>query len=196
MLAGVVGNAVAHQADRAAVAGFAERAKQLAVVADAVVDTLQHGNKLLIFGNGGSAADAQHFAAELVGRFMATRKGLPAIALTTDSSILTAVGNDFGFDELFSRQVEALAAPGDLAVGISTSGHSKNVARGLEKAAEHGCRTLALLGRDGGVIKEMVDLELTVPVDETPHIQEAHAVIVHLLCLLVDNAFSSDAEGV
>jgi len=154
-----------------------------------LVATLRRGNKVLVMGNGGSAADAQHFAAELVGRFLSERQGLPALALTTDSSVLTAVGNDFGFDEVFSRQVEALACEGDLVVGLSTSGNSANVIRAMHAARKKRCQTLALLGRDGGTLRELVDLDLTVPVDETPHIQEAHGVIIHLLCLLVDQSF-------
>lgn len=158
-------------------------------IADCAVllcDALQRGNKVLIMGNGGSAADAQHFAAELVGRFLLERKALPAIALTTDSSILTAVGNDYGFDEVFKRQVEALAAPGDLVVGISTSGNSENVYRALQAAAQTGCKTVGLLGRDGGRISALVDLDLTVPVQQTPFIQEAHVTMIHLLCDLVE----------
>lgn len=146
------------------------------------------GNKLLVFGNGGSAADSQHFAAELVGRFLVERRGLPAIALTTDTSILTAVGNDYGFDQIYSRQVQALACPGDVAFGISTSGNSENVFQALACAREVGCTTVGLLGRGGGRIAGMVDLALTVPSDDTPHIQEAHAAIIHLLCLLVENS--------
>ena len=164
--------------------------------AHAIVSTLREGGKVMVMGNGGSAADAQHFAAELVGRFLTTRRGLPAIALTTDSSILTAVGNDFGFDQVFSRQVEALAHADDLVVGISTSGNSENVLRGLAVAKEHGCTTLALLGRDGGMIRDKVDVAVIVPSEFTPHIQECHAMIIHLWCQLVDQAFEHEApEG-
>jgi D-sedoheptulose 7-phosphate isomerase len=147
---------------------------------------LQGNNKLLIMGNGGSAADAQHFAAELVGRFLRERRALPAVALTTDSSILTAVGNDYGFDEVFKRQVEALAVPGDVVIGISTSGNSENVCRALQAAAQAGCKTVGLLGRDGGRLAGMVDLGLIVPARHTPFIQEAHVTIIHLLCDLVE----------
>ena len=150
------------------------------------VTTLRRGNKVLVMGNGGSAADAQHLAAELVGRFLLERKALPAVALTTDSSILTAVGNDYGFDQVFSRQVEALAAPGDLVIGISTSGHAAHVHRALPAAADQRCNTLALLGRDGGTIAGLVDLALVIPSQHTPFIQEAHATIIHLLCDLVE----------
>ncbi len=151
-----------------------------------LIDALQDGCKLLIMGNGGSAADAQHFAAEMVGRFLLERKALPAIALTTDTSILTAVGNDYGFDEIFKRQVEALANPGDILIGISTSGNSLNIKRAIESGKNIGAKTVGLLGRSGGEIGPMVDLNLTVPSVETPRIQEAHLIIIHILCDLVE----------
>jgi D-sedoheptulose 7-phosphate isomerase len=151
-----------------------------------LISALQKGNKLLVMGNGGSAADAQHMAAEFVGRFLLERKALPAIALTTDTSILTAVGNDYGFDEIFKRQVEALARPGDVVIGISTSGHSNNVFHALTAANEIGCKTIGLLGREGGNIAGIVDVNLTVPVQETPRIQEAHLTIIHIICDLVE----------
>lgn len=151
-----------------------------------LVTALSSGNKLLIMGNGGSAADAQHFAAELVGRFLRERRALPAIALTTDTSLLTAVGNDFGFDQIFKRQIEALARPGDVVIGISTSGNSPNVALAMAAARDLGCITVGLLGRDGGQIVPLTDLALTVPVMATPHIQEAHITLIHLLCDLVE----------
>ncbi|MGE4345444.1 MAG: D-sedoheptulose 7-phosphate isomerase [Geoalkalibacter sp.] len=163
--------------------------EKLPQMAEALIDCLRAGHKILVMGNGGSAADAQHFAAELVGRFSGERRALPAIALTTDTSILTAVANDFGFDEIFKRQVQALAAPGDVVLAISTSGNSNNVYRGLLEARNTGCKTVALLGGDGGRIAEMVDEPLVVSVPETPHIQEMHAMILHLLCRLIDDAF-------
>lgn len=144
------------------------------------------GNKLLVMGNGGSAADAQHFAAEIVGRFKLERRALPALALTTDSSILTAIGNDYGFERLFARQVEAHAIAGDVIVGISTSGNSPNVQLALQLAAERGCRTIALLGKDGGAIKEVVELAMVVPSYDTPRVQEGHITIIHILCDLVE----------
>lgn len=147
---------------------------------------LRDGKKLLVMGNGGSAADAQHLAAELVGRFLQDRRALPAIALTTDSSILTAVGNDYGFDQVFKRQVEALAVPGDVVIGISTSGNSPNVLAALQAAKSIGCKTVGLLGRDGGDIAGLVDINLTVPAMQTPYIQEVHAIIVHILCRQVE----------
>jgi D-sedoheptulose 7-phosphate isomerase len=151
-----------------------------------LVETFTRGGKLLVMGNGGSAADAQHFAAEIVGRFKMERKGLPAIALSTDTSILTAIGNDYGFDRVFSRQVEALAAPGDLIVGISTSGNSTNVLQALELAREKGCCTIGLLGKDGGTIKDVCDLALIVPTSDTPRVQEGHITIIHIVCDLLE----------
>ncbi|MHB8058381.1 MAG: D-sedoheptulose 7-phosphate isomerase [Desulfuromonadaceae bacterium] len=151
-----------------------------------MVDTFQQGGKILVMGNGGSAADAQHFVAEIVGRFKMERRGLPALALSTDTSILTAIGNDYGFDRVFSRQVEALAAPGDLVIGISTSGNSPNVLLALELARETGCRTVGLLGKDGGSIKGVCDLALIVPTADTPRVQEAHITIIHIVCDLLE----------
>ncbi len=153
-----------------------------------LVNSLINGNKILVMGNGGSAADAQHLAAELVGRFVLERKALPAIALTTDTSILTAVGNDYGFNDIFKRQVEALAQPGDVLIGISTSGNSRNVSLALELGRTLGTKTIGFLGRDGGDIGLHVDLNLTVPCQETARIQEAHSVIIHILCDLVEKA--------
>jgi D-sedoheptulose 7-phosphate isomerase len=155
-------------------------------VIELVAETVGKGGKLLIMGNGGSAADAQHFAAEIVGRFKLERRALPAIALSTDTSILTAVGNDYGFDMVFRRQVEALAQAGDLVVGISTSGSSANVYGALLLAKELGCRTIGLLGRDGGTIAGIVDIPLTIPVQDTPRVQEAHVTIIHIICELVE----------
>jgi len=167
----------------------------LAVAAEMIGAALDAGGKLLLIGNGGSAADAQHFAAELVGRFLRERRALPAVALTTDSSILTAVGNDYGFEEVFSRQVAALARPGDLVFGISTSGNSANVQRGLAAARDRGCQTIALLGRDGGRIAAGVDLALTVAVAETPAIQEAHGTMIHILCDLIETRLCAGPAG-
>ena len=169
----------------------AELAEEIVAVAGEIAAALGRGNKVLVMGNGGSAADAQHLAAELVGRFLLERKALPAIALTTDTSILTAVGNDYSFDDLFSRQVEAHAVPGDIVIGISTSGNSRNVCRALALANEVGARTLGLLGRDGGEIAGITDTSLIVSVEETPRIQEAHLVIIHLLCDLIEKRLFS-----
>ncbi len=160
----------------------------IAEMAGLLRDTLRNGGKLLVMGNGGSAADAQHFAAEIVGRFKLERKALPAVALSTDTSILTAIGNDYGFDLVFRRQVEALAASGDVVVGISTSGNSPNVLTALELARERGCRTVGLLGKDGGTIKAACDLALIVPSHDTPRVQEGHITIIHIVCDLVERA--------
>ena len=160
----------------------------IAEMAMLLTDTFKSGGKLMVMGNGGSAADSQHFAAEIVSRFRMERPGLPAIALSTDTSILTAIGNDYGFDFVFRRQVEALAMPGDMVVGISTSGNSTNVNMALGLAREKGCRTIALLGRDGGSIRGLCDLALVVPSDDTPRIQEGHISIIHIVCDLVEKA--------
>lgn len=158
---------------------------------DMLCEALGNGNKVLVMGNGGSAADAQHFAAEIVGRFKMERRALPAVALTTDTSILTAIGNDYGFNRVFARQVEALAQPGDLVVGISTSGSSGNVKLAMEAATAAGCRTVGLLGRDGGTIAGMADLALVVPSDNTPRIQEGHITIIHIVCDLLEKRLFS-----
>jgi D-sedoheptulose 7-phosphate isomerase len=170
-------------------------APHVAECAQLLIDTLQSGQKLLIMGNGGSAADAQHFAAEMVGRFLLERKALPAIALTTDTSILTAVGNDYGFDDIFKRQVEALARPDDVLIGISTSGNSNNIKRAFAAGKSIGAKTVGLLGRDGGEIASMADLDLTVPSLETPRIQEAHLVMIHILCDLVEKGLFGQKSG-
>ena len=163
-----------------------EMPQQIAEMVTLLVETFKQGGKLLVMGNGGSAADAQHFVAEIVGRFKMERRGLPAIALSTDTSILTAIGNDYGFDKVFRRQVEALTAAGDLVVGISTSGNSPNVQQALELAHENGCRTVGLLGKDGGSIKNCCDLALIVPTDDTPRVQEGHITIIHIVCDLLE----------
>ena len=153
------------------------------------VDTLKAGKKILLFGNGGSAADAQHIAAELTGRYKTERRGLPGIALTTDTSALTAIGNDYGYDRVFDRQVESLANEGDLLIGISTSGNSKNVINAFIVGRELGCKILGLSGRDGGAMNELCDLNLVVPSDNTPRIQEMHILFGHTICQLIDDAF-------
>ncbi|MEJ2420177.1 MAG: D-sedoheptulose 7-phosphate isomerase [Acidobacteriota bacterium] len=149
-------------------------------------DCLGRGGRVFFFGNGGSAADAQHWAAELSGRYKRERRGLAGIALTTDTSALTAIANDYGYDQVFARQVQALARKGDAAVGISTSGRSPNVRLGLEEAQRAGCRTIAVLGRDGGDIAGIADIALVYGAEDTPRIQEFHAVLGHLLCALID----------
>jgi len=163
-----------------------DMASQIAEMSSLIATALSNGNKLLVMGNGGSAADSQHFVAEIVGRFKMERKALPAVALSTDTSILTAIGNDYGFESIFSRQVEALAEPGDVVVGLSTSGNSPNVLKALKAAHERGCRTIGLLGKDGGNIKAACDLALVVPSTDTPRIQEGHITIIHIVCDLVE----------
>jgi D-sedoheptulose 7-phosphate isomerase len=170
-------------------------ADSIAAAVKMLLDALRNGKKILLMGNGGSAADAQHFAAEMVGRFLLERKALPAIALTTDTSILTALGNDYGFDDVFKRQVEALAKPGDVLIGISTSGNSVNVKRAIETGKNMGAKTLGLLGCGGGDIASMVDLQLTIPSSETPRIQETHLLIIHIICDLIEKGlFGSESE--
>lgn len=154
---------------------------------------LRAGNKLLFIGNGGSAADAQHLAAELVVRFKLTRRGLPALALTVDSSALTAIGNDFGFDQLFSRQVEALGAEGDVLIALTTSGNSENVLRAVPVAQAMGIQVVAMTGASGGKIATIADVCLRMPSDDTPRIQEAHTLLGHMLCdLLEQRMFTSE----
>ena len=154
------------------------------------VETLKNGNKILLCGNGGSAADAQHIAAELTGRYKTERRGLPGIALTTDTSALTAIENDYGYDRVFDRQVEALANKGDLIIGISTIGNSKNIVSALKLGRELGCKTLGLSGRDGGAMNEVCDINLIVPSNNTPRIQEIHILFGHTICQIIDNELS------
>jgi D-sedoheptulose 7-phosphate isomerase len=151
-----------------------------------IASCLRAGGKVLFFGNGGSAADAQHLAAEFVGRFVRERDGLAAIALTTDSSILTAVGNDYGFDQIFARQIQALARPGDVAVAISTSGNSPNILEGVRAARKANAKTIGLSGRDGGALAKEADLAITIASSNTARIQECHIAVGHLLCELTD----------
>ncbi len=166
-------------------------AEPIARLTQEIVDILRGGGKLLIMGNGGSASDAQHIAAELVGRCLKERKGLPAIALNTDTSVLTAVGNDYGYEEVFRRQVEALGTPGDLVWGISTSGNSENIYRALEFSQQAKLKTVALLGRDGGKVRKVADFCIVVPSNDIPRIQEAHITIGHIICEQVENALFS-----
>jgi D-sedoheptulose 7-phosphate isomerase len=154
-----------------------------------IFECIQSGHKVLFFGNGGSASDSQHMAAEFVGRYEKERKGLAAIALTTDTSILTAVANDYGYDRVFERQVEGLGQKGDVAVGITTSGNSKNVLLGIRKAKEQGLKTIAFLGRDGGQLKSEVDVAIVIPAEKTARIQESHILVGHIICEQVDELF-------
>ena len=164
---------------------------ELERIGNRMITVLKMGGKILIAGNGGSAADAQHFVAELAGKFIYERKGLPAIALTTNSSIITAIGNDFGYEYIFSRQVEGLGQQGDIFVGISTSGNSQNLIQAMQSAQNIGITTVGLLGKDGGLMKELCNLKLIVPTQSTQHIQEAHIMIIHELCAIIDNAFKN-----
>ena len=161
-----------------------------------LTECLESGGKLLFFGNGGSAADAQHLAAEFVGRFVKERRALPAIAFSTDTSILTAVGNDYGFDQIFVRQMEALGQPGDVAIGITTSGNSPNVLLAFKEATKLGLKTIGLAGKDGGQLARCVDLPIIVPASNTARIQECHIAIGHLFCELVEEKmFPGDRKG-
>ena len=175
---------LSHQATIAQVISASQ--EPLARAAQLMVQTLQSGHKILLCGNGGSAADAQHIAAELTGRYKTERRGLPAIALTTDTSALTAIANDFGYEKVFSRQVEALANQGDLLIGISTSGNSANIVLALEQARAIGCTTLGLTGNSGGKMNALCDINLVVPSNNTPRIQEMHILFGHILCQIVD----------
>ncbi len=157
-----------------------------------IAKRLSMGNKILICGNGGSAADAQHFAAEIVGRFEKERKGYPAIALTTDTSALTAIGNDYGFEHIFSRQVEALGKKGDILIGISTSGNSQNVIKAVEAAKDMGIFTVGFLGKDGGKLKDIVDTAFIVNHQKTARIQEVHLTLEHAICNIIDLYISGE----
>lgn len=152
-----------------------------------IAHAFEGGNKIFFFGNGGSAADAQHLAAEFVNRYVMDRPPLPAIALTTDTSILTSVSNDISFNEIFAKQLRALGKEGDVAIGISTSGNSSNVVKALEVAKELGLKTVSLTGNDGGVLSKMADISLIVPSTSTPRIQETHILIGHILCEMVEH---------
>jgi len=169
-------------AHREAIDFVAGLADELHAVAAQIETTFAQGGTVFVCGNGGSASDAQHFAAELTGRYCMDRPGYPAVALTTDASALTSIGNDYGFEQVFSRQLQALSRPGDLLIGISTSGNSANVLRAVDYARDHGIRSVGLLGRDGGRLVQRVDTALTVGVNATARIQEAHILMLHLLC--------------
>ena len=163
-----------------------QNAEALTLAVQMVVEAFKAGNKILLFGNGGSAADAQHIAAEFVNRFLIERPPLPAIALTTDTSILTSISNDYGYADSFAKQVKALGKEGDVAVGISTSGAAANVIKGIKAAKEMGLKTVGLAGRDGGELAKVVDIALVVDSQIVPRIQEVHITIGHVLCEMVD----------
>ncbi len=184
-----VGNLIdASIATKKAMLGDTVLVATLANVCKLLVNVLSEGNKILLFGNGGSAAEAQHIAAELVGRFAFDRPALPAISLSVNTSCVTAIGNDYGFDQIFSRQIEALARPGDVAIGISTSGTSPNVLRAFSTAKKMGLQTVALTGKTGGKLKNMVDLCVCAPSNDTARIQECHGLIGHIFAELVEQA--------
>ena len=168
----------------------------IAKVSELLVDTIDKGNKVLLFGNGGSAADAQHIAAEFVGRFAFDRPALPALALSVNTSCVTAIGNDYGFDLVFSRQIEALARPGDMAIGISTSGNSSNVLHGLSTAQKMGMCTVALTGYVGGKLKNAAEYCICAPSNETPRIQECHILIGHIISELVEETIFHEQSRV
>jgi D-sedoheptulose 7-phosphate isomerase len=168
----------------------------IAEVSERLVDTIRKGNKVLLFGNGGSAADAQHIAAEFVGRFAFDRPALPALALSVNTSCVTAIGNDYGFDLVFSRQIEALARPGDLAFGISTSGNSSNVLHATSVARKMGLCVVALTGCTGGKLKNVVDYCICAPSNETPRIQECHILIGHIISELVEETIFHEQSRV
>ncbi|HTI39470.1 MAG TPA: SIS domain-containing protein [Vicinamibacterales bacterium] len=187
----------ARLADAACAAAIAlhERVRQdlgpTLAAAAAMRDALAAGRKVLVFGNGGSASDAQHFAAELVGRFQRERRAMAAVALTTDTSILTALANDYSFEVVFTRQVEALGQPGDVALGITTSGGSPNVIAALRTARAQQMRTIALTGRDGGGAGAAADIHVNVPAQSTARVQEVHRTLMHIMCELIENGASS-----
>jgi D-sedoheptulose 7-phosphate isomerase len=160
--------------------------RQIMEVSEIILSAIQNKKKVILFGNGGSAADAQHIAAEFTGRFVKERKGLPAIALTTDTSALTAIGNDYGFDVIFSRQIEALANEGDVLIGISTSGNSANVLKAIKKGKELKCLTISLTGKNGGEIANHSDLNININHSITARIQEMHIMVGHLICSQID----------
>jgi D-sedoheptulose 7-phosphate isomerase len=167
---------------------------QIVEITEMTIECLKKGGKVILFGNGGSASDSQHIAAELVGRFTRDRAGLPAIALTTNTAILTAVANDYGYDIVFAKQVEALAQKNDLIIGISTSGKAKNVACGIRQAKKMGLKTIALTGGDGGDLAKLADLAVLVPSSVTARIQEAHITIGHAICDIVEQALFQGAK--
>lgn len=169
--------------------------EKIAEVIKACVAIYKNEKKILIAGNGGSAADAQHFAAELVGRYGFDRPSLPALALTTDTSNLTAIGNDYGYDQVFSRQLEGMGQEGDLFIGISTSGNSQNILNAFTSAKAKGITTVALTGRDGGKMAEAADYTLIVPSDATPRIQESHLLIEHMICDVIEKEMFGDGVG-
>ena len=164
-------------------------------MARVMVGCLKSGNTVYLIGNGGSAADAQHIASEMVGRFKRERRALPALALTTDSSVITSIANDYGYDSCFEKQVEAFVKPGDVVIGISTSGNSQGILRAIRLARERGAATIGLTGRDGGSLKALVDVCLQVPSQNIPRIQECHTTVGHILCSIVEKELFGDSAS-
>ncbi len=192
----VIHNQIADSiAVKQAVLADKEICRAIEVAANAVVEAYQNGHRALLAGNGGSAADAQHIAGELVSKFYFERPAIDAVALTTNTSILTAIGNDLGYDVLFSRQVEAMGHKGDVFIGISTSGNSKNIIKALEVCRERGIYTIGLTGAGGGAMKPLCDLCIQIPCSETPRIQEAHMMIGHIICCLVEERLFGKGEN-
>ena len=171
-----------------------ETENKLRLITDRIVESFNKGGKLLIFGNGGSASDAQHIAGEMINRFLIERKALPAIALNVDTSVLTAISNDYSFDEIFEKQIEALAKDVDIAIGISTSGNSENVNRGIEKAKEIGAFTIGFTAKNGNKLESIADIVLAVPSKSTPRIQEAHILLAHIICEMVEDKMFGASE--
>ena len=161
-------------------------------VAALIIECFNNGNKVIVFGNGGSAADAQHLAAEFVGRYKIERKSLPCIALTTDTSIITALGNDYGFDYVFARQCESIVRQGDIVIAISTSGKSLNVVNGISTSKKHGALIIGLTGEIGGSLSKLSNIVLKVPSKSTPRIQEVHRIILHIICAIVDEYYKKE----
>ena len=171
---------------------ISEQIESIEKAAEMITDCYKNGGKVVLFGNGGSAADAQHIAGELVAKFRLERKSLPAIALTTNTSIISAIANDYDFDRVFERQVESMVVAKDIVIGISTSGSSENVVRGILRAKEKGAKTIAFTGSSSAQLKEKVDILLNIPSDDTPRIQESHITIGHIICGLVENKLFED----
>jgi len=185
---------VAIDSHRQSLLSLEDQVEKIKEIANLFVNSLKRKGKIIFLGNGGSCADAQHLAAELVGRFKRNRASLAALTLSTNPCILTALGNDYGFEEIFSKQIEALADSKDIVVGISTSGVSKNVIKAIKKAKEMGASTVGLLGRDGGELKDLVDIALIVKAYEVPRIQEMHILIGHILCEIVEEALFGEGK--
>jgi D-sedoheptulose 7-phosphate isomerase len=173
------------------IANMQQRAQEVINIGNTLIRALKEKNKILICGNGGSAADAQHFAGELTGRFETNRQPLAAIAITTDTTALTAIGNDFSFDSVFARQVEAIGQKGDILIGISTSGNSKNVIKAVEVSKSIGMTSIGFLGKNGGDLLNMTDMHFLVEGTSTARIQEGHILLIHLLCYMIDKSFHS-----